>query len=285
MLLARRTPAGAAGGAIAWSCIDGILQVDVFDDLRVRLRIGNNKDLRLTHVYHLPSRTKDLKLHSYTNLNNRIRQASTRYWLFPTTQLLYNSITPTMTLFSDKKLIVKNTKKYGKGVFAGRFIKRGEVIYLLSGERFTAKDFVAKIKSGKEYIDDPLQIGKRTYLDLDSLSRTFNHSCNPNSSLRKASELFAIRDINKGEEITYDYSLTIAPTKWNMKCVCGSENCRGVLGDVLSIPKKQLNYYKKANAMQSYMKLLLKKIEETGHYEMPKYELLLLEGLEGIKAE
>lgn len=175
-------------------------------------------------------------------------------------------------------LEARDTLKYGKGVFAKSDIRKGEVIHTLSGERFDAKDFAEKVNSGKEYIDDPLQVGRRTYLDLDELSRSFNHSCDPNAGLRKISELFALRDIKRGEEITYDYSTTISPTVWEMRCQCGSKNCRKKLGDILSIPRVQLERYKKVGALQTYIKLLLKEVD-SGNYKIPKYELATLEKL------
>ena len=141
-----------------------------------------------------------------------------------------------------------------------------------------AMQIVNKINSDDENIDDPFQVGKRTYIDLNETSRTFNHSCNPNAGVRKTNELFALSDIKNGEEITYDYSLTIAPTDWKMKCLCGSNNCRKILGDILSVPKKQLEYYKKLGALQRYMKSVLKEVE-SGKYKIPKYELLALEKL------
>lgn len=174
---------------------------------------------------------------------------------------------------------VRDTKKYGKGVFAERDIIRGEVIHVLNGETLSMRDLVARVNSGNENIDDPLQVGKRTYIDLDSISRTFNHSCDPNAALRKRSELFAIKEILKGEEITFDYSSTIAPTEWRMKCGCGSAHCRGVLGDVLSIPKKDRTKYQKIGAFQTYMRKLLKMIERDGTYHIPTYELKALHAL------
>ena len=178
----------------------------------------------------------------------------------------------------NPKLIVKDTKKYGKGVFAEEDIKKESVIYVLGGKKMSPNVFYRVVNSNKEDIDDPLQIGKRTYIDLDKFSRSFNHSCNPNAGIRKSSEMFALTNINKGEQITFDYSSTIAPTKWKMKCKCGSKNCRKILGDILSIPEKQLDYYKKVGALQKYMKLILKETE-TNTYKIPKYELLLLENL------
>ena len=140
------------------------------------------------------------------------------------------------------------------------------------------KTKLKKINSKNENIDDPLQVGKRTYIDLDKKSHLFNHSCNPNTGIRKISEMFALRDIKRGEELTYDYSSTIAPTEWKMKCKCGGDGCRKILSDVLSIPKKQLEYYKKSGAIQKYMKLVLKDVER-GKYKLPKYEVIALKKL------
>ena len=176
----------------------------------------------------------------------------------------------------NKKIIVKDTLKYGKGVFANEDIKKGSIIYTLTGEKIDIKEFAIRVNSKKEEIDDPFQFGRRTYFDLDNLSRTFNHSCDPNAGIRKNSELFAIKDIKKGGEITYDYSLTISPTLWKMKCNCNSANCRKIISDILSIPKKRLSEYKKLGALQIYMKKILKEIDKK-NYKIPKYELLSIE--------
>ena len=117
----------------------------------------------------------------------------------------------------NRILVVKDTGKYGKGVFAGRDIKKREIIYTLGGKRMGVNDFIKNVLSGKENLDDQFQIGKKTYINLNELSRTFNHSCNLNGGIRKKSELFALRDIKGGEEITYDYSLTIAPLENEMQ--------------------------------------------------------------------
>lgn len=156
---------------------------------------------------------------------------------------------------------------------------RGEIIHVFGGETVSARDLVARVNSSNENIDDPLQVGKRTYIDLDEVSRAFNHSCDPNAALRKRSELFAIKDIPKGVEVTFDYSLTIAPTKWSMRCACGSERCRKMLGDVLSIPKRDRARYRQLGALQTYMRRLLDAIERDGTYRMPSYEIMALKSL------
>lgn len=180
-----------------------------------------------------------------------------------------------------KRLVVKDTGRYGKGVYARENIRKGQVIYVLGGKRMTLGELVSKVLSGKERIDDPFQIGRRTYIDLDEFSRTFNHSCDPVGGLRKNSELFALRDIKRGEQITYDYSTTVAPTDWDMRCRCGSRKCRHTIGDISSIPKAQLNFYKREGALQRYMRVLLQEIE-SGDYIMPRYEELALERMNAL---
>lgn len=55
-----------------------------------------------------------------------------------------------------------------------------------------------------------------------------NHSCDPNASFNDAGMLVAIRDIDVGEEITYDYLKHPVPASpWNFECLCGAVNCRG----------------------------------------------------------
>jgi uncharacterized protein len=174
------------------------------------------------------------------------------------------------------KLKIKNTQKYGMGVFADEDIGQGEIVHVLSGERLKSSEMIRRILLDKEEINDPLQVGKRTYIDLDKLSRTFNHNCSPTVGIRKDGEMFALRNINKGEEITYDYSSVIAPTEWEMGCLCGSKKCRKTLGDIRSLSKSQLDFYKKSGAIQDYMKKIVKELEK-GNYKIPRYELVELE--------
>ena len=179
---------------------------------------------------------------------------------------------------AHNKFSVKNTKKYGKGVFTEQDISKGTVIHVLNGKIKTLKQIVESVLQGNEAMNDPLQVGRKTYIDLDEFSRSINHSCNPNCGLRKRSELFALRDISKGEEITYDYSSTIAPTKWDMNCHCGSKNCRKIIHDIRSIPKDQLNFYIQSGAIQKYLKPLLNSITKKT-YIIPKYEAAALKKL------
>lgn len=81
-----------------------------------------------------------------------------------------------------------------------------------------------------------------------SIARFVNHSCNPNCRMEKwivhgqpRMALFAgDRPIMTGEELTYDYNFDPFSAKNVQKCLCGSANCRGVLGPKVSkIPKAE----------------------------------------------
>ena len=58
--------------------------------------------------------------------------------------------------------------------------------------------------------------------------RHLNHSCNANAYLRifrNRVEVYAKRDIRRGEEITVDYGET--PHGGGMDCTCRQQGCRG----------------------------------------------------------
>lgn len=55
-----------------------------------------------------------------------------------------------------------------------------------------------------------------------------NHSCEPSASFNSEGMLVALRAIEKGEEITYDYLVHPIPAApWNFKCACDAHNCVG----------------------------------------------------------
>lgn len=127
-----------------------------------------------------------------------------------------------------------------QGAFASRAFEPGETIHWMDGHFLSTWRIVAKIATLQVNFDDPLQIDDRTYLQLDEVSNRFNHSCAPNAAIRGARELFAIAPIAAGEEITFDYSLTVQPMLraryWAMRCNCGAASCRGHIGDISTVP-------------------------------------------------
>lgn len=103
---------------------------------------------------------------------------------------------------------LKDTKKYGLGIFSVNYIKEGEVVWQynslidrkISIEEYNSLPTVAQ-KFLKEY--SPCD-GKHYNLDGDS-TRHMNHSWTPNIRFC-GDEAIAIRNIEVGEELTTDYS-------------------------------------------------------------------------------
>jgi len=131
-----------------------------------------------------------------------------------------------------KKTVVKETQ-IGKGVFAAENIHKGEFLFSYKG--CIHINFEESKKKGIE--DYCLQIGSREYLyPTTSPHRYVNHSCEPNAGLKDGTELYALRDISEGEEITFDYSTYMDEDDWEMDCLCGSPNCRKRIRDFKYLP-------------------------------------------------
>ncbi len=157
-------------------------------------------------------------------------------------------------------LILKNTK-FGNGVFAGRDFNCGEKVMKFGGKIFTFGQLPKPYESVQDHY---IQISKKLYMGPSgSFDDFFNHSCNPNSGLKikgKSVLLVAIKNIRKGEEITYDYSTTMDEDDWELECRCGSKNCRKIIRDFKYLPRNVQNRYIRLGIVPSY---ILKGIKET----------------------
>lgn len=154
---------------------------------------------------------------------------------------------------STSFLQVERSPIAGVGVFALRDIPEGTVVHCMGGEVVTLDELFVAVHAGAEAASDPFQIEDDLFLDLDETSRSFNHSCNPNVYVRGNNELVALRAIPKGGEITYDYSTTMkydaekilaaGHELWTCTCLCGAENCRGIIDEFKTLPLERRDYY------------------------------------------
>lgn len=110
------------------------------------------------------------------------------------------------------------------GLFAEEKIKKGELIIEYIGNVLTDKE--VKNFPNNKYI---FSVEKNFNLDgspKSNIARYANHSCNPNaeSELKKKRVfLRAIKNISKGEEITFDYGEEYVKEFLLNKCQCGAE--------------------------------------------------------------
>ena len=120
---------------------------------------------------------------------------------------------------------------HGRGAFAGRRFEAGDRVWTLAGRSSSIPRLAIRIALRRCRMDDPLQVGRWRYVELDERSVAFNHSCDPNLGVTAGSLLVARRPIGPGDELTYDYSTTVLASPftwtWSMPCSCASSTCRG----------------------------------------------------------
>lgn len=145
------------------------------------------------------------------------------------------------------------SKISGLGTFATIDIPAGQTIRTLSGKEIHCDDIESRPTIDVRP-DDELQIGIHVSLILDRSSYYINHSCQPTAGIKKTSELFALTDIKEGEEITFDYSTTVGTKdSWRMQCKYETQNCRGTIGNVLSIPVPERMKYLMSGALPDFI--------------------------------
>jgi hypothetical protein len=143
----------------------------------------------------------------------------------------------------------------GKAVFAARTFKKGDVMTQFTGPILAKKEIPKRYKGEA---DRYLQIDQENYMGPSGgIDDLINHSCDPNAGLRFQDGdilLIALRFIDVGEEITWDYSTTMFENGWQMKCDCRTKVCRKIIGDFMLLePKLQLKY-RKLNIIPQYIK-------------------------------
>ena len=108
-------------------------------------------------------------------------------------------------IYISKKYSVKKSDIQGKGVFANRDFKKGELVIRYNLKQLTKEEFDDLSKSEKHYTD----FHDGSYWLFQIPERYVNHSCDANTRQILNQEVkcdVAIKDIKKGEEITSDYS-------------------------------------------------------------------------------
>ncbi|CAO3596903.1 unnamed protein product [Absidia cylindrospora] len=140
----------------------------------------------------------------------------------------------------QKKLKFNKSRIHDWGLFAMEPILRQEFVIEYLGE--SIRQQVANQREreyeqsgiGSSYlfrVDDDLVVDATV---KGNLARFINHCCTPNCCAKiirvnktKRIIIYARRDIQPGEEITYDYKFPLEKNK--IPCSCGSERCRGSL--------------------------------------------------------
>jgi SET domain-containing protein len=153
----------------------------------------------------------------------------------------------------NKKVTAKRSKIDRVGLFAAQNFSKGESVYKLRGKKVSIGEIENIFRKGLNRISaDGFQISDTEYIFLNKTSDYINHSCDPNCGIRGESELVALRDIEAGSELTYDYSAAewtpshytaYDYTEWPMLCRCKSPNCRGLITCFPYLPQELKSKY------------------------------------------
>lgn len=128
------------------------------------------------------------------------------------------------------------------GVFAVVNFKKGDFITGGPHKEVFQKNIVpwSQFRSfGKEAqkkildfcIGTPTGFTLRNGMDFNTMGIDWflNHSCEGNMGFSKKGDFIALRNIRKGEELTYDYGLAESNPKYRINCGCGSKRCRKIV--------------------------------------------------------
>ena len=135
-----------------------------------------------------------------------------------------------MKLYKIKKSNIDN-----KGLYESQNIKDRKKIIEYKGKILTKKKVEEDSKFDNEKAIYLFNINKKYDLDGDfkyNTARLINHSCNPNCEVFGTGLkvwVYAIRDIKKDEELTYDYGFGFDEGYKDFPCRCGSKNCVGYI--------------------------------------------------------
>lgn len=157
-----------------------------------------------------------------------------------------------MFSWMNPKLEVRQTDRYGRGVFAKELVAKGEMLFVMGGYILTTEDDNAlrgEVADKGIEISEKFMIGPRSPEDLERMPEHYvNHSCDPNAGFKGQIIMVALRKILASEEVTYDYAMVSFPdpesnTFFRMECLCGSRHCRGWFAeDDWEIPELQERY-------------------------------------------
>ncbi|KAJ3332740.1 U3 snoRNP protein [Blyttiomyces sp. JEL0837] len=139
-----------------------------------------------------------------------------------------------------KRLQFSKSRIHDWGLFALEPIEANDIVIEYIGEIIRQKvadhreKLYEKSGIGSSYL---FRIDEDTIIDATkkgNLARFINHCCDPNCNAKiisvdgfKKIVIYANRDIEEGEEITYDYKFPIEEEK--IPCYCGASMCRGYL--------------------------------------------------------
>ncbi len=126
-------------------------------------------------------------------------------------------------------LIIRSSQIHDAGCYTTAPMRKGEKVVEYTGRRITIAEG-DRLYESKEItylfgLEDDKQV-----IDGYGAAMFINHSCAPNCTTMEEDErvwIVALRDIQAGEELSYDYMLYQG--EGDAPCFCASAKCRGTM--------------------------------------------------------
>ena len=135
-----------------------------------------------------------------------------------------------------KKLYkIKKSNIDNRGLYAATNIKKNTKIIEYKGKIITVKETETNPKFDNNKAIYLFNLNKKYDLDGDfkyNTARLINHSCDPNCEVDGVGLklwIYAIKDIKKNEELTYDYGFSFDKDYRDFPCRCGTKKCVGFI--------------------------------------------------------
>ncbi|HEY4731900.1 MAG TPA: SET domain-containing protein-lysine N-methyltransferase [Gammaproteobacteria bacterium] len=145
----------------------------------------------------------------------------------------------------------------GRGVYTNRAYKTGEYVMTFTGQ----KTHIDQISDFTHY----LQVAPDVFISPSGNADDFvNHSCDPNCALYfegDALVLRAIKPIEPGQELFFDYGTIMFSEPTTFQCACGSPSCRGIIGNYYSLPEELKHKYRERNMVPLLSRYSLEEIQ------------------------
>jgi SET domain-containing protein len=137
-------------------------------------------------------------------------------------------------------LLIRSSSIHAAGCYTTAFIANGSRVVEYTGSR------ISKDRADELYADSPTTylfgLGNgATVIDGHGTAMFLNHSCDPNCETdEKDGHIWirAIRDIEPGEELVYDYNLYDGDES-PATCNCGATSCRQTMYSHEEIKRRQ----------------------------------------------
>jgi uncharacterized protein len=147
--------------------------------------------------------------------------------------------------YINQKVILKEAPGKGKGLFANAKISKGEIVSISGGIIVQAENW----ESFKQEFGDYAYFIEENFLiaplnpEKPSADWMMNHCCEPNCGVKGQIVFVALRDIEAGEELLYDYAMTETDPEYKMDLRCEQKTCRKKLtGNDWKLPDLQQKY-------------------------------------------